>query len=78
MPKEDFPKTITVSENDFMRYISMRTDDPELLSWMKKNGIKFDQGLVTLIVVDAGGKRKRVKLETSKTNFGYIDSNVAI
>ncbi len=73
MPEEDFPKTTTVSENDFMRYISMRTDDPELLSWMKKNGIKFDQGLVTLNVVDEKGKTRTIKLGTSKTSFGEVD-----
>ena len=62
MPKEDFPKTITVSEKDFARYISMKTDDAELLAWMKKNNIKFDQGLVTLSITDKVGGKRTIKL----------------
>lgn len=63
-------RVIDVSGEDFMRYINMDLDDPELTKWMNENGIEFDSGLVE---VNVDGERKM--MDTSRADFGTLEGS---
>ncbi len=67
---EQFPNNqeksiIQLTAEEYGKYSSMSTDNPELLDWMQEKGISFDQGMID---VEIDGKKTQIN--SNKSDFG--------